>query len=121
MYLKMESLQRTGSFKIRGMTNCFRVHEEEIRARGAVTLSAGNAGRSFAYLCGRLGVEATVCMPDTVPVDRVRTIEGLGSRVELVPGVQLMDAVKRYTEGMGLTLIHPFDTHLIDGQGTFGL
>ena len=122
VYLKMESLQRTGSFKIRGMTNCFRVHEESIRARGAVTLSAGNAGRSFAFLCGRLGVTATVCMPNTVPRDRVRTIEGLGSTVELVPGVALMDAVRRYVDGEGRTLIHPFDdADLIAGHGSVGL
>ena len=62
IFLKMESLQNTGSFKIRGMTNCFRVHEKEIRKNGAVTLSAGNAGRSFAFLCGRLNVTSTVCM-----------------------------------------------------------
>lgn len=121
IYLKMESLQRTGSFKIRGMTNCFRVHEDSIRARGAVTLSAGNAGRSFAFLCGRLGVAATVCMPDTVPRDRVRTIEALGSSVELVPGVELMDAVSRYVNA-GSCLIHPFDdVDLIAGHASVGL
>lgn len=86
LHLKLESLQYTGSFKIRGMANCFRLHEDTIRQHGAVTLSAGNAGRSFAFLCGQLGVTSTVCMPDTVPRDRVRTIEGLGSTVELVPG-----------------------------------
>ena len=106
--LKLESLQHTGSFKIRGMSNCFRLHEENIRRHGAVTLSAGNAGRSFAFLCGKLGVASTVCMPNTVPKDRVRTIESLGSTVELVPGVELMNAVERYIE-QGRVLIHPFD------------
>ena len=119
--LKLESLQQTGSFKIRGMANCFRVHEEEIREKGAVTLSAGNAGRSFAFLCGRLGVASTVCMPDTVPADRVRTIEKLGSSVELVPSVALMEAVRRHMLA-GRTLIHPFDDkHLIAGHGSIGL
>jgi threonine dehydratase len=121
VYLKMESLQNTGSFKIRGMTNCFRVHEKEIREKGAVTLSAGNAGRSFAFLCGKLNVKSTVCMPNTVPKDRVRTIEKLGSNVELVPGVKLMDAVNRYLK-QGMTLIHPFDDKdLIAGHGSIGL
>ena len=121
LHLKMESLQHTGSFKIRGMTNCFRLHEETIRKHGAVTLSAGNAGRSFAYLCGRLGVVSTVCMPNTVPSDRVDTIQQLGSTVELVPGVELMKAVHRYTS-QGRILIHPFDDHaLIAGHGSIGL
>ena len=121
VHLKMESLQYTGSFKIRGMTNCFRLHEETIRKHGAVTLSAGNAGRSFAYLCGRLGVVSTVCMPNTVPKDRVDTIEQLGSTVELVPGVELMNAVHRYT-AQGRILIHPFDDlALIAGHGSIGL
>ena len=121
VHLKLESLQNTGSFKIRGMTNCFRVHEENIRKHGAVTLSAGNAGRSFAYLCGRLGVTSTVCMPNTVPKDRVKTIEALGSTVELVPGVELMNAVHRYT-AQGRILIHPFDDKdLIAGHGSIGL
>ena len=119
--LKLESLQYTGSFKIRGMTNCFRLHEDNIRKHGAVTLSAGNAGRSFAFLCGRLGVESTVCMPNTVPKDRVQTIESLGSTVELIPGVELMNAVNRYT-AQGRVLIHPFDDHaLIAGHGSIGL
>ena len=119
--LKLESLQHTGSFKIRGMANCFRLHEQTIRQHGAVTLSAGNAGRSFAFLCGKLGVASTVCMPDTVPRDRVRTIEGLGSTVELVPGVALMDAVDRYT-AQGRVLIHPFDDKaLIAGHASIGL
>jgi threonine dehydratase len=121
LHLKLESLQHTGSFKIRGMTNCFRVHEDAIRKHGAVTLSAGNAGRSFAFLCGRLNVKSTVCMPNTVPKDRVETIEGLGSTVELVPGVELMAAVDRYTRE-GRILIHPFDDKdLIAGHGSIGL
>ena len=119
--MKLESLQLTGSFKIRGMTNCFRIHESAIREHGAVTLSAGNAGRSFAFLCGRLGVESTVCMPNTVPKDRVRTIESLGSTVELVPSVNLMDAVNRYTS-RGRVLIHPFDDNaLIAGHASIGI
>ena len=119
--LKLESLQHTGSFKIRGMANCFRLHEQTIRQHGAVTLSAGNAGRSFAFLCGKLGVSSTVCMPDTVPRDRVRTIEGLGSSVELVPGVALMEAVNRYI-AQGRVLIHPFDDKaLIAGHASIGL
>jgi threonine dehydratase len=121
LHLKLESLQHTGSFKIRGMTNVFRVHEDAVRARGAVTLSAGNAGRSFAFLCGRLGVDATVCMPDTVPRDRVRTIEALGAAVELVPGVGLLAAAERHVAA-GRTLIHPFDDKdLIAGHGSIGL
>ena len=121
LHLKLESLQHTGSFKIRGMTNVFRTHEAAVRARGAVTLSAGNAGRSFAFLCGRLGVNATVCMPNTVPRDRVATIEALGAAVELVPGVDLLATAERHVAA-GRTLIHPFDDKdLIAGHGSIGL
>ena len=84
-------------------------------------MSAGNAGRSFAYLCGTMGVQSIVCMPNTVPRDRVEKIEALGSAVELVPGVDLLKtAQKKVAEGS--TLIHPFDDHdLIAGHGTLGL
>jgi threonine dehydratase len=71
----MEHLQFTGSFKIRGMTNVFRVHEKKIKSQGAVTLSAGNAGRSFAFLCGQMNVKSTVCMPISVPPERVTIIQ----------------------------------------------
>ena len=118
IYLKLESLQSTGSFKIRGMTNCFRVHEKAIRSKGAVTLSAGNAGASFAALCGELGV---VCMPETVPQSRVEAIRRTGAKVELMPSVKLMEAVSRHVDA-GRVLIHPFDDkNLIAGHGSVGL
>lgn len=121
VYLKMESLQFSGSFKIRGMCNSFRVNEERIRKHGAVTMSAGNAGRTFAFLCGQLGVKATVCMPNTVPADRVAKIKALGSDVELVPSIELLPAVKRHTTN-GRVFIHPFDDRdLISGYGSIGI
>lgn len=119
--LKMESFQFTGSFKIRGMVNCFRANEQNVRQHGAVTLSAGNAGRSFAFMCGQLGVTGTVCMPNTVPSDRVTTIEGLGSTVELCTSIGLMQAVNRHV-GTGRVLIHPFDdAALIAGHASIGM
>lgn len=71
----MEHMQHTGSFKIRGMFTTFQENESRIRKNGAVTLSAGNAGMSFAFLCGRLKANATVCMPATVTTERVKKIE----------------------------------------------
>jgi len=60
-----------------------------------------------------MGVTGTVCMPNTVPKDRVDTIEALGSTVEQVPSIELMTAVKKYTD-QGRILIHPFDDKVID-------
>jgi threonine dehydratase len=70
-------------------------------------------------LCGRLGVISTVCMPNTVPKDRVKTIEGFGRTLEIVLAVEFMNAMDRYTaKGRVLVLIHPFDDYaLIAGGG----
>jgi len=119
--LKMEHMQHTGSFKIRGMFTTFQENESRIRKNGAVTLSAGNAGMSFAFLCGRLKANATVCMPATVTTERVKKIEALGSKVDVVPNDKLLDQVKSYTD-KGAALIHPFDDKfLITGHASLGL
>lgn len=122
VFLKLESLQKTGSFKIRGMAALFAAKEEEIRSKGCVTLSAGNAGKSFAYLAGKLNVKNTVCMPDTVPLDRVRGLEAMGAEVVLCTNEGLMPKVNEYVNNEGRVLAHPFDSlELMHGHASVGL
>ncbi|HYH92567.1 MAG TPA: pyridoxal-phosphate dependent enzyme, partial [Candidatus Saccharimonadales bacterium] len=63
LYLKAEHLQKTGSFKARGMTNRIATLSDDARARGAITLSAGNAGQAYAWAGRAAGVPVTVVMP----------------------------------------------------------
>ena len=119
--LKLESLQRTGSFKVRGMLNMFS-SDANIAANGAITMSAGNAGRSFATLCAKLNVSGTVVMPDSVPMANVRAIESLGSSVIRVPGPTLLDRTDAIVRERGVTLVHPFDDPaLIAGHASVGI
>ena len=85
--LKLESLQTTGSFKIRGMR--YKLHVSDVarlRSEGVVTLSAGNAGKAVAYLGQACGYSAKVFMPETAPDDRKRMMESMGATVVKVPG-----------------------------------
>ena len=122
--LKLENLQTTGSFKIRGATNKLLSLSEEERSRGVVTSSSGNHGRAVSYVAGRLGIQATICIPDTVPDNKRKAIRQLGAEL-LVAGAtydEASDTAARLHEERGLTMIHPFDDPLvIAGQGTIGL
>ena len=122
--LKLENLQTTGSFKIRGATNKLLSLSEEERSRGVVTSSSGNHGRAVSYVAGRLGIQATICIPDTVPDNKRKAIRQLGAEL-LVAGAtydEASDTAARLQEERGLTMIHPFDDPLvIAGQGTIGL
>ena len=72
IYLKLENLQKTGSFKIRGAYNCISQLTNEEKARGVVTASAGNHAQSVAYACLSFGIKATVVMPKGTPLTKVR-------------------------------------------------
>ena len=124
IYLKLESLQVTGSFKIRGATNKILSLKKEEKKRGVIAVSSGNHGRAVAYVARNFGIPAVVCVSETVPENKVSAIQDLGAEV-LVAGVTYDEA----TEGAlqvqierGLTMIHPFDDpFVIAGQGTIGL
>jgi threonine dehydratase len=122
--LKLENLQTTGSFKIRGATNKILSLSEKERSRGVVTSSSGNHGRAVSYVAGRLGIQATICIPDTVPDNKRKAIRQLGAEL-LVAGAtydEASDTAVRLQEERGLTMIHPFDDpYVIAGQGTIGL
>lgn len=116
--MKLESTQNAGSFKIRGFTSLFCHAGREALSRGAVTMSAGNAGRSFSYLVKLKGIDGVVVMPDSVPKDRGAIIESLGSRVVYAPMRELQAKVDEYI-AEGRFFAHPFDDKfLIAGHST---
>lgn len=122
--LKIESLQKTGSFKIRGAANKMLSLTPDERERGVITVSSGNHGRAVSYVAGRLGVKAVICVSARVPGNKVEAIRRLGAEV-VVHGESYDEADRhalRLQEERGLTMIHPFDDPLIiAGQGTIGL
>jgi len=124
LFWKFENLQRTGSFKDRGALNKLLLLSAEEKDRGVVTASAGNHAQALAYHASRLGVAATVVMPEFTPLIKVANTRGFGARV-IQTGATLSDGFKevhRLVEEEGLTLVHPFDDEaVIAGQGTIGL
>ena len=121
--LKLESLQTTGSFKIRGMRYKLHVSDvDRLRSCGVVTLSAGNAGRAVSYLGQACGYNAKVFMPQTAPEDRKVMMESMGATVVKVPGEQLLSAVAECIASEQRILVHPFDDiELIRGHASCGL
>lgn len=124
LHLKLENLQPTGSFKVRGACNRLAALSDVERARGVIALSAGNHAQGVAYHAKRLGVPATIVMPRFTPFMKVARTEALGAEVVLI-GDNLDDArayvAERAAED-GLILVHPYDDPLIvAGQGTVAL
>jgi threonine dehydratase len=124
LYLKSEHLQKTGSFKARGMTNRILTLDDEARRRGAITLSAGNAGQAYAWAGREAGVPVTVVMPAAAVPSKVDACRGFGARVVL-HGEHVGEALaelERIRDAEGLTFVHPFDDPaVIAGHGTAGL
>lgn len=122
--LKLESLQPTGAFKLRGATNAVQRLTDEQRRRGVGCCSTGNHGRAIATAAARLGVRAVVALSALVPATKVRAIEALGAEVRRV-GVnqdQAQVEIDRLVREQGLTDIPPFDhPDVIAGQGTIAL
>jgi threonine dehydratase len=124
LYLKAEQLQKTGSFKARGMTNRIATLSAEARQRGAITLSAGNAGQAYAWAGAAAGVPVTVVMPEGAVRSKVDACLGYGARVVL-HGTHVGETfaeMERIRDAEGLTFVHPFDDPaVIAGNGTVGL
>jgi len=124
VYLKLENLQRTGSFKLRGATNKLLSLSDDEKARGVITVSSGNHGRAVSYVARQLGIHAVVCISERVPRNKVEAIRGLGAEV-VIHGVSYDEAdaeARRLQQARGLTMVDPFDDPLvIAGQGTIGL
>jgi threonine dehydratase len=124
VYVKLENVQHTGSFKLRGAANKLLALSEEERARGVIAVSSGNHGRAVSYVAGALGIDALVCLSENVPQNKVEGIRRYGAQVISV-GESYDEATEhafRLREERGLTFVHPFDGPLvIAGQGTIGL
>ncbi|WP_425960891.1 hydroxyectoine utilization dehydratase EutB [Rhizobium nepotum] len=124
VYLKLETRQPTGAFKLRGAMNAILSLDEAARTRGLVTASTGNHGRAVAFAARELGVPATICMSSLVPANKIEAIRALGAEVHIVGTSQddAQEEVERLVERLGLTQIPPFDDpHVVAGQGTIGL
>lgn len=124
VYLKLETLQPTGAFKLRGSTNKLLKLGEAEKQRGVVTMSTGNHGRGVAFAARALGVRAVVCMSNLVPENKIETIRAAGAEVRIVGESQdeAEREVARLVEEESLTFVHPFDDPaVLAGQGTIGL
>ena len=122
--MKLETLQPTGAFKLRGASNKLGVLSAEQRARGVVAVSSGNHGRGIALAARRLGMRAVVCMGSLVPGNKVEAIKALGAEVRIIGDSQDEAEVeaRRLVDEEGLVEAHPFDDPwVIAGQGTIGL
>ncbi|WP_343315550.1 hydroxyectoine utilization dehydratase EutB [Brucella sp. BE17] len=124
VYLKLETRQPIGAFKLRGAMNAILALDETQRNRGLVTASTGNHGRAVAYAAQKLGIAATICMSALVPGNKVEAIRALGAEISIVGTSQddAQDEVERLIKARGLTPIPPFDhAEIVAGQGTIGL
>lgn len=124
VHLKLENLQRTGSFKIRGATYRLSRLTAEERARGVVAASAGNHAQGVALAAKALGIPATIFMPLGVPVPKLLATRGYGADV-ILEGATVETPLRLaadFAERTGAVVIHPFDhPDVIAGQGTLGL
>lgn len=122
--LKLETMQDTGAFKLRGATNALLTLGEAERKRGVIAVSTGNHGRGVAFAAQQLGIACTVYMSELVPAVKVDAIRALGAEV-VITGRSQDDAeaeAMARIEKDGLIYIHPFDDPaVIAGQGTIGL
>lgn len=123
-WLKLENLQRTGSFKDRGALNRLLLLTAEERARGIVTASAGNHAQAVAYHGARLGLDVAVVMPEHTPLVKRSNTASFGATVHM-HGETLAESMveaRRLQATQGRTLVHAYDDPaVIAGQGTIGL
>jgi len=124
LYLKLECLQHTSSFKARGALNAMLGLTDEQRRRGVIAMSAGNHAQAVAYHAEHMGIPATIVMPAQTPFAKVARTRAFGAKVVL-EGRNLNECegtVNELIKANGLTLIHPYDNELVMmGQGTAGL
>ncbi|MEX0892711.1 MAG: threonine/serine dehydratase [Gemmatimonadota bacterium] len=123
LWVKAECLQKTGSFKVRGVLHRMGRLSAAERERGVITISAGNHAQAVAWAAARAGIRATVVMPETASPTKVRASRGYGAEVVLHGDViAAFTKVAELRDAHGYTLIHPFDDpEVMAGQGTVGL
>ena len=124
VYLKLENLQKTGSFKIRGAYNKIYSLNSEEKLKGVIAASAGNHAQGVAYAARMANIKATIVMPEVAPLTKIMATRGYGAEVVL-SGMVYDDAFQKAQElqsEQGQTFIHAFnDYQVIAGQGTIGL
>ncbi|HET7606366.1 MAG TPA: pyridoxal-phosphate dependent enzyme, partial [Sphingomicrobium sp.] len=123
VWLKLENLQPTNAYKIRGATNAVACLSDEQRAKGVWTISAGNAGQGVAYAARQFGIPATVVAIETAPQTKLDRMRALGATIVPVSYQDAWKAAETHSfEGLDGTFVHPFDNHdFIAGHGTMGL
>jgi threonine dehydratase len=124
LFLKLECLQHTSSFKARGALNAMLGLNDKQRQLGVIAMSAGNHAQAVAYHAEHMGIPATIVMPAQTPFAKVARTRAFGAKVVL-EGRNLNECegtVNSLIQEHGLTLIHPYDNELVMmGQGTAGL
>jgi threonine dehydratase len=120
-HLKLENLQRTGSFKVRGAVYAMSRLGPEARAAGVVTMSAGNAAQAIAYAGRVQGVRVTVVMPDTAPKTKIAATAGYGAEIRFAPDMTELLPMVQALQAQGLHFLHPFDDDdVIAGHASLG-
>ena len=124
VYLKLENLQKTGSFKLRGAYNKIHLLSETEKKCGVIAASAGNHAQGVAYAASHAGIRSVIVMPETAPLSKVSATRGYGAEVVLA-GTSYDEAfarAKQLEQQQGLTFVHAFnDPQVMAGQGTIGL
>ena len=125
VWAKAEVLQPVGAFKIRGAWHRLSALSEEEQARGVVGVSSGNHAQGVAWAAKRLGIAATIVMPNDAPQVKLDRVREMGAEVVLYdrPGGENRDAIsKALCEERGATLVHAYgDPWIIEGQGSAGI
>ena len=124
IYLKLENLQPTGSFKVRGACNAIAAAGSEARSRGVYTCSAGNMAQALAWQARENGIACTVIVPDNAPDTKLQAIKRFGAKIVQVSFDEVWKVVTsyRYEPLKDSVFIHPFsDPRMIAGNGTIGL
>ena len=122
VYAKLENMQKTNSFKIRGALNKIRKLSDEELKKGVVTASSGNHGKGIATCAKILGIPAKIVLPDTSTETKRQMIRHLGAEIEITTVEKRFEVAKEIAEKEGMTFIHPFDDlDVSEGQGTIAV
>jgi threonine dehydratase len=124
IYLKLENLQPTGSFKVRGASNALSLAGDEAKKKGVYTVSAGNMAQALAWQAQEHGVQCTTIVPDNAPSTKLEAIKRFGAKVVQVSFDEVWKVVvnHHYPPLRNSVFIHPFaDWRMIAGNGTIGL
>ena len=121
-FLKLENLQRTGSFKVRGAVYAMSRLSPAQRAAGVVTMSAGNAAQAIAYAGRAQGVHVTVVMPETAAKTKIDATRGYGGEIRFASTMTDLLPMVQELQAQGLHFLHPFDDDdVIAGHASLGL